>query len=177
MTRNTRLYKIIYKDKEIIYRTLTILELEYIDNISNNAHKNEEAAKCSLVDNHSLPFQILQQIGQDVLIKSQRIINDAELLDLTIKNKRNLVKNDTVLGLIRTVLEVMPSLSMEYLLNLTYTDLIETVCMCEILSNKVILKTIGPKEDTTIKNGHKYFGEEDNKTLADKIKDNEKFYK
>lgn len=184
MTRHTKLYKATFIDPttkeeiEIKFRTLTILELAYLRNISNNLHKSEEAGRCSIIDPpKNLHFSVLQQIGDTAITKSEAIMNDPDLLTLTIDNLRTSVRKDNLLNLIIRVLEVLPSISIEYLLSLTYKDFLEIVCLCEILSNKVILNVQNSKDSPPVEEvGGKQFFADDGKSLKDKIKENQKFY-
>jgi len=172
MTRNTKLYKVTIKGKDVYYKTLTIKELSIIDNINREFYKNEVAAKFALVDDVELDFPMLQQIGKDAIEKSNIVLYDEELYKITVENFRKAVNDDQFMIIIMKVLQVMPNLSIEYLFNQTTSDLIEIGCICEQLSNKRFFN-FSYNTSTDDVEGHTYF-QESGKTLKEKIEEGEK---
>lgn len=171
MTRNTQLYKINYKDQEVLYRDLTVLELSYLKNISNIALREEIAAKTAIIntDPNTIDWQILNQIGKDILIRSTNIVDNATLFELTVKEFRDNVQNDPTLLAISNITSILKNESVLELLNLTHKDLIELVCFCETRTNKKIFNVgKGP----IVKGTHLA---RDGKSLKEKMEELNKF--
>lgn len=136
MTRNTRLYKIKSTTQSYIYRDLTAKEIDFLDSIKNDTVRYEMAAKVALVDcDKSVPWPLLQQIGARVLEKSKDIIIDKDLFEITIKESRDKLESDTLMFLISHVIKYFPNESIIDLMNLTYKDLIELVCLAETMND------------------------------------------
>ena len=93
-------------------------------------------------------------------------ITDDIKFELTIKEFRSKVKNDSTLALIRHILETLKNESLLELLNLTHRDLIELGCICELIQGKSIFK-VGPQ----LKKGMKLASQEEVKSLQQKMKE------
>jgi len=207
MTKNTKFYKakVEGSDDTIIYRTLTVKELGIVNGIQNPAYKNELTAKLGITEGYStdLHYTAINQIGIDILNKSTEIMTDKDLFDIVVDTYRASVQDDTTLELIKHILTVMPNLSIQYLLDQTYADLIELVCFCENVSGKKIFQRksftqppmpADPFQDNSSKtlnlqgvdhtlspiqefDGKKYLHEDKEKSLVDKMKEDQKFFK
>tara|TARA_Y100000310_G_C20646608_1_gene797003 strand:+ start:466 stop:1128 length:663 start_codon:yes stop_codon:yes gene_type:complete len=147
MTRNTKLYKftlqIDHEDTEVQYRTLTIKELEFLDKIINKVHKHEHACKMALldIDIRDLNFTVIHQLGAQIIDKSASVMVDPQLFQLTVENFQATVPKDTVLNMLADIMKSMPNPpSYEFLINQTFTDLIELICFCEVLTGKKMFK-------------------------------------
>lgn len=163
MTRNTKLYKSKVNGQTIIYRTLSVKELSFLEEIENPGERNAMAAKIAITDGYStdIHYTAMNQIGQSALERSTMPLAE-EIFDVTVDTFRIKVQNDTALGLIKKIMEVIPNISIEFLLNQTLTDLIELICLCERMTGKKIFKTGGFSQQTnTIKEGLMQQGYED----------------
>lgn len=195
MTRNTKLYKSQIGDSTIVYRTLTALEISILNNITNPVKRSEMAAKMAVVEGNieDVHYSALQQIGDQAITNSMLVFSDNELFEMTVKEFRGSVSNDPVMNMIKSIISVLPSTSIEYLLNLNYKDLIELLCLCETLTNKKmfniegdagpVVRTGNPGQKVatghgvaTVGNDGKLEFADDGKSLAEKIKENQKFY-
>jgi len=176
LTRQTKLYKSTFDDKEVIYRTLNITEINVINNISNTYYKYDVAYDLAVINkDDEINYLIKQQIGKDIIESSALSLSDDMILSLTVDGFRESVKNDFTLTLIPQIMNVL-NVNLEYLLSLTIDDLIELTALCEIMTNKKIFKDIDmPKEDVAIKNDNPQFFPEDGKSLQDKMKELEGF--
>ena len=69
MTRQTKLYRVKEKDVEILHRTLTVLELTYLKNISNDGYRYEQACRLAVKegDLSKLHFSVLNNMGKDII--------------------------------------------------------------------------------------------------------------
>jgi len=147
MTPNTTLHKIKYNDKNIIYRDLTVLELSYFQNIKNEVMKKEFVARTCIIDptnTDEIPWPILQQVGHNSIEQSIRWVSDKQLFEILVKKYRNgLSEGDSPLAMIKKIIEVFPGQSITELLNLTWKDLIELVCLAEEISGKFIFNISG----------------------------------
>ena len=147
MTLNTILHKITYDKKIVIYRDLSVVELSYFMNIKNDVMRKEMAAKKSIIDpvNAELvPWPILQQIGNSTLEQSQKWISDKQMFEIMVKQAREqIAEGDTPLAMIKKIVEVFPGQSITDLLNLTWKDLVELVCLAEDISGKKIFNVGG----------------------------------
>ncbi len=205
MTRNTKFYKVTIDgyDDTIIYRTLSVKELGIVNGIQNPAYKNEMAAKLGITEGYStnIHFTAINQIGIAILSKSTEIIADKDLFDIVVDTYRTSVQDDTTLGLIKQILSVLPNLTLDFLLDQTYADLVELVCLCEGICGKKIFQrraftqppmpedpfqtgdtlnlqgvdhTLPPVKEFEGKN---YLQEDKELTLAQKMKVDQKFFK
>lgn len=178
MTRNTKLYRSKIKDKngkeiEIIYRDLTVNELSFINNIKSEDKKREYACKFALEGNYNLQWPAIIQVGEIIILKSRSVSEDRDLFELTVKDFRESIPQDSVLSLIGHICRVFPGTSVTDLLNLTYKDLIELVCLCEIATNKKIFDVqsiIG-----NVKRNGKTEFPDDGKSLKEKMDELKKF--
>lgn len=210
MTRNTKLFKITLDNgKEIQYRTLNITELQYISTIVNQAHQNETAARLAIVkgDIEYANFTVIHQIGKHVLDNSWFVVTDNEMFTLTIEDFRVKVENDTGLNMILEIMKVIPTTSFEYLSSLTFTDLIELMCICEKITKKKLfnintiqqnkpIQDIKPKpmlktnskpmdnellnildQEKTVSKDGHSYFAEDGKSMQQRMKEDKKFYK
>jgi len=145
MTRNTKLYKLKTKSKEYIYRDLTVNELSFLQNINNDARRNEIAGQLALYkdDPTNVPWPILDKIGLEAIKNSTIIMRDKNLFDITVKEVRNSVSNDEVISLIIKIATNLNE-SILKLINLTIKDLIELGCICEIITKKSVFNVKSP---------------------------------
>ena len=197
-TRNTKFFKTVVDD--IIYtdRQLSISEINMLDNMSNPYNKNNVACMLSLVEGYfeDIPWQKRQQIGTKVLEFSTEIIRNQEYLEAIAKKHQLRLANDEIIEMIKVILDIIPNTNIEYLLSLTVEDIIELVCICEKIANKRIFTFKGsnntmkvgdkkPTQDmpsslpdgTTIGDDGKLYFEDEGKSLKDKMKETNKFYK
>lgn len=146
MTRNTKLHKtkvtLNGKEEVVLFRDLTAGELGFLNNIKNDATRAEFAGRLALYDrNHKdLSWAILMQIGQKSMDQSNVIFSNDVLFEMTVKDIRNKIDNDTLLTAITFILKVLPGQSITDLLNLTPMDLIEIVCICEKIIGQNLLE-------------------------------------
>lgn len=205
MTRNTKLYKAKIDGTQIVlFRTLTVRELSFINGIKNPGIKNEMAAKIAITEGYSenIHFTALNQIGIDVINKSTDCIHDQELLSITVDSLRMIVQDDMALNLIKNIMAVIPNITFEYLMEQTYEDLLELLCLCELITGKKMFqnkqhfstpntvadpfngnKTVdlrGVKHtmpETVKKDGKTYLHEKDEISLEEKMKQDQKWFK
>lgn len=176
ITRNTKIYKATSeKGNEVLFRTLSVTELTLVDRIESIFHKNEMAYEIAAIEkNRNLNYFEIQQIGKDVINASMMLMGNDDLFELTIDELRASVKTDPILTIISNIIGVIPNVSLEYLLTLTYEDLLELGVFCEELTNKKIFKqktaTTRPTQDVEIKENKSFF-KEDGKSLQDKMKE------
>lgn len=146
MTRNTKLYKIsclVGKQKQdVYYRDLTALEYTYLSNLKNNVIKYEMAARNVILktDPDKIPIGPLLKIGEDAYNKISSFMNpeNHQLFDITISEFRESLKTDDIMIMIRYILTCIPGQSFTDLIKLNIKDLIEIVCMCEVMVGKPI---------------------------------------
>lgn len=148
MTRNTKLYQVTYLGKKIIYRDLTVKEVDFIDGIKDQILKSELAGKLALIeptDTIKVPAGILIQIGYNSLKNSVKNTRDKDLFEITVKEFRKNLEEESKspIPLIIEILKVLPGQSATDLMNLTYNDLIELVCACEKIKGAQILSVGG----------------------------------
>lgn len=152
MTRNTRLHKVNYNETEIIYRDLTVTEIDFLENIKKEVVKFEFAAKLAIIeptDTKDIPIGTIVQVGNNALSNSTKSARDKDLFEITVKEFRSSLENESAspLPLIAEVIKTVPGQSITDLLQLTYNDLIELVCLCEKIRNTQILSVgQGPKK-------------------------------
>lgn len=144
MTRNTKLHKIATDKLTIIYRDLTVKEVGFLNGINNQTLKYEFAAKLSIIeptDTKDIPIGLLIQVGQNTYKNSVNCSIDKDLFEIKTKEFRNLLESDMAspLPLISEIIKSVPGQSITDLLELTYEDLLELVCLCEKIREKQIL--------------------------------------
>ena len=139
MTRNTKFYKT--KGSDIYYRDLTTVEYNVLMNIKNAVIRNEMAGTIAInnKDPKDVPFETKVQIGEDIIYRTSRIIDDPALVDVYVGQFRDTIKKgDPIVTWISHITKVFPGTSVVDLLNLTAKDLIELVVLCEeIIGNKI----------------------------------------
>jgi hypothetical protein len=181
MTKNTKLYKIEHDGKTIIFRTLASNEIAFLNNINNIVYKYEQAAKLAIVEGYdsSINFMVMHQIGEQVLEASCASVNNDELFKLTVEDYRARIMDDTVMNMMFTIMDAIPSTSLEYLSSLTFNDLIEIMCMIERRTNKKLFDfTSIKREQGPRQEDHNFFDDPDSDiSLADKIKEDQKYFK
>lgn len=141
MTRNTKLYKFKSSGKEdIIYRDLTVEELNILKNIKNDAVKTEKAADYAVISGDpSWPIKI--EIGAIIIEKSNKCISDDELFEINVEEFRDKIKKDFFLSSCRQILSIMPSMNFTELNKMTNLDIIELLCLCESMTDKKLINT------------------------------------
>jgi len=177
LTRNTKMYKSSNSEGnvDVMCRSLTLLELNVIGKMTSHFHKCEFAFQLAYISGTKPNFFAQQQIGNDVIVDSNIEFNNMELFELTVEEMRHAVKDDNTLNLIHHISNSFPGTSLEYLLNLTFLDLIELGALCENITNKKIFTTTNSSANNIkINEGTKTF-EEDGKSLQEKMKDLAKF--
>jgi len=173
LTRNTKLCKATNEDGvEIIFRSLTITELKVLDNIVSQFHKAEIAFELGYISGGKPNFFLQQEIGRDIITASSLEINDETLFALTVDDMRASIDNDMIFNLIQHIISILPSTTIEYLLNLTYLDIIELAALCEKMSNKKIFTNT---QSASIKREDGFLSDDSGKSLQDKMKEMEKF--
>ena len=173
-TRNTKLYTATDGQQvSVIYRTLTISELSVIEKIHNSFYRSEIAYDLAYISGNDPHFLAKYQIGQDIIQASTLEVNDETLLVLTVEDFRVSVKNDLAFNLIPSIINVLPGTTIEYLLNITYLDLIELGTLCEKMTNKKIFNTTTAlsKPIDNVKDGKLFFDDNDGRSLQEKMKD------
>lgn len=157
MTRNTKLYKTSFMRNsekiEVLYRDLTTLELSFLFNIKNDISRYDMAASVAIYNYNpsEVPIGVKVKIGEEILSKALEIVNDIQLLEISVSEFRESVKKDDVMMCIKYILSIIPGQSFTDLLNLNFKDLIELVCLCEEITGKSIF-TFGGKKGTTLIN-------------------------
>jgi len=183
LTRNTKLFRAYSESgKTAIYKTLSISELSVIEKIESIYHKNEFAYQIGKVSGDDMNFFEEQQIGKQIINSSLILFENQNLFELTIDEFRETLDNDAVFTLISNIIGIMPNVSIEYLLSLTYEDIIELTVFCEKISNKVIFNTTASTAPTQrlnptpeiVEEGKTFF-QDDGKSLQEKMKESEKF--
>jgi hypothetical protein len=190
MTRNTKLYRVAMGGDEYVYRTLTVTELTFLGNISNEYYRHENAVKLALTEGsiYDLNYPAVNDLGKEVIKCSQSVITNDELFNVTVQSFRATVQQDTWMNMTFAIMNVIPGFTFEYLMNLTYTDLLELVCVAERVSNKKILNIrdaeggstpyMDPSQEPHKDSGPKYMPDDDEgMSLQDKIKADQKYYK
>jgi hypothetical protein len=179
MTRNTRLYKasIINNKKttSIIFRTLTIEELQLLISINNIHERNTLAGELSILKKQELGWQTIDQIGDYAIRYSTQVVEDADLFELTVRDVRDKVAKDSVLIAMTHILRLFPGQSITDLMKLTHLDIIELMCFAEIYGDKALFnvkgfKTSSPKKGMRLVNPTSEAG-----TLQDKMEELNKF--
>lgn len=179
-TRNTKLYKSTVFNQngdkvDVIYRDLNVEETTYIINLKNESKKREEAYKLAVDGEYHLSWPTILQIGETIILKSKNITEDDELFNLTVQDYRESVNNDSTFNLISQISRVFSGTSITDLLKLTYRDLIELVCLCEVMTNKKLFNVDGRiGKQNNPKNKQTEFPD-DGKTLQEKMKELKKF--
>lgn len=175
MTRNTKLYKTkTTSGKEIWYRTLSVEELSFLDGIKNDITRSEMAGKLAVYKGELTheDWALAITIGNKAIEYSTDVVADDRIFEITVKELRKKIVNDSALIAIKNILSVMPGQSVTDLLKLTYTDLIEMVCLGEILCGKPLINFGGdkapPKKGMHLINPAD-LSDEDGKTLQDKM--------
>lgn len=146
MTRNTKLYQVTYNNVKIIFRDLTVKEVDFIDGITNEVLKGELAGKLAIIeptDTKDVPIGVLLQVGSKAFKNSIKNKRDKDLYEIAVKDFRKKLEDESKspLPLIVEILKVLPGQSVTDLLDLTYNDLIELACMCEKIKGSQILNT------------------------------------
>jgi len=199
MTRKSKLLKVQYEDKDIYFRTLSIIELKCIDNVKNFAAKYELGAKFALSDGNDyiyLPWQMLQVIGKTSIERSQDVSSSKEVFDVTLRESIEGVKQDLFYSLILKILAKCPGMfSYTELLNQTMDDIIEISAGIEVVTGQKIIEfengkakkgmRLNPTAAEALSNtntsitkgsdGKTYF-QDDGVSLMEKIKENQKFF-
>jgi len=172
MTRNTKLHRVIIDGKRtnIYYRTLTINEVTFLNNINNKFDKHEQAYKLGVVEgaDNDLQFSAIALIGEQIIYNSVKDVDDPSLFSMNINEIRHKMDSDFTFSLISKLLGIFPNVSILDLLNLTYKDLVEMACLAEKMTNKKLFKD-SIKKDIITQENHNYFPD-DGTSLADKIK-------
>lgn len=162
MTRNTQLFKVKNGDNELICRDLTAIEISFLSNIKSVSMQREMAGRMCVmnVDPDTLKWQLVVQLGQTILERSNEIINNEKLEEIVINELRESVDYDYAFYLISKIKKVFPTESILELLNLNYKDLLELVVFAEKVSGQQILLS---KEEQTkhIKKGRKLINPHD----------------
>lgn len=174
LTKNTKLYSSTNgKTVNVTYRTLNVTELSIIERIKNPYLRSEMAYELGYISGNEPNFLAKHQIGLDIIESSNLEMNDETLLGLTIDDFRSSVKNDFVFNIITNIISVLPSTSIEYLLNLTYLDLLELGALCEKITNKKIFNVSQSltKTNEVVKDGKKFFDDNDGKSMQEKMKE------
>jgi hypothetical protein len=143
MTRNTKLYKATIqfnnKDTVIEFRTLTVSELGFLNGINSIIRKNEIAGRLAFTyPDIDLPWGTLCTIGERAISRSMYLLEDDDILEVTIKDIRQKLETDPIMGFIIAILRKMPSLSLSELLEMTPTDIIELACVVENITGTSI---------------------------------------
>lgn len=149
MTKNTKLHRIKHDKTEIIFRTLTINEVCFLNNIKDEVTRQEYAAKLAITeptDTSIIPWAIYIQVGLRAYQLSTKSIADKDIFEVTVKEYRQRIEEDTVspMPLIGEILKVFPGQSITDLMNMTYEDLIEIAALCETMTGKQILNVGRP---------------------------------
>ena len=182
LTRNTKLFRAHSESgKTAIYRTLNVSELSVIEKIESIYHKNEFAYQLAKISGDDMNFFEEQQVGKQIINSSLVLFDNQNLFELTIDEFRETLDSDAIFTLISNIIGILPSISVEYLLSLTYEDIIELTVFCEKISNKIIFNTntqqrtqhLNPTPEVI--NDGKTFFEDDGKSLQEKMKESEKF--
>jgi len=187
MTRNTRLFRIKFSTGAVTARSLTVEEVAYLDRLANYAKKCELAATMSIMDSTINNYRLeIFKIGEAVLENSVSIIHDPELFELTVQEFRNKVNNDTVSKMMLELMSKVPGTTFDFLLSRTHEDLMELMCMCEVITGKKSFNFSKSDNNTakfpenfktiTRDDGRTYF-EDDGKSIQEKMKEEEKHNK
>lgn len=136
MTRKTKLHSLTQMGLRVIYRDLNLRETTLLLGIKNETVRCEMAAKLAVIeptDTKGIPIGVMLQVGNNTLINSTKVASDKELCEIIIKEYRAELGEDSSspLALIAEILKVLPGQSFTDLLELTYEDIIELVCLCE----------------------------------------------
>lgn len=164
-----------YKGKDIIYRDLSVLELEYLGNIKNDVVRYEHAADLAITNSclSDVPWNIKVQIGKNAMLHSAKYVEDKDLFELTVKEARAEISNgNSVLHLIGKILEAFPGQSITELQNLTHKDLIELGCLAEHRTQRQIFNVKGAptkKKGARLVNPQGF--PDDGKDLSEKMKE------
>ena len=150
LTRNTKLYKITSsgkKKKDILYRDLNSIEYAFLNNIKNQAIRAEIAGYISIYnsDPNDVPLGIKIQIGNDVISRVESLLTSKQLFEITVNEFRDHIKHDDALMAIKQILSCLPGQSITELLKLNIKDLLEIVCLCELLINKPLFDFHGKR--------------------------------
>lgn len=177
-TRQTKLFRATDdKNIEVIYKTLSISELYFLDKIRNPLLKAEMAYDLGYISGNEPNFFAKHQIGLSIIHASSLEVNDDMLLGMTIDEFRSSTRNDNMMIIIMNILEIIPNTTIDYLFNLTYLDLLELGALCERMTNKKLF-TIDTKsvlaKTEKVGDGKSFF-QDDGKTLQDKMKEMKEF--
>ena len=146
MTRNTKLYKlsclIDRKKQDIYYRDLTVLEYTFLTNLKSDVIRYEMAGRIVItkINPDLIPIGPLLKIGEDAFSRTVSLLDpeNHQLFDITINEFRESLKTDDIMIMIRYILTCLPGQSFTDLIKLNIKDLIELVCMCEVIAGKQI---------------------------------------
>jgi hypothetical protein len=158
LTRNTRLYRTSFtrgtEKTEVYYRDLSTLELSFLSNIKNDTVRYDLAGQTAIynISPDLVPFGTRSRIGEEVLVKAETLINDPQLLEISVKEFRDNIKKDDVMMCMKYILSVLPGQSFTDLIKLNHKDLIELICLCEEITGKQIFNfgSIGKKRTTLV---------------------------
>jgi hypothetical protein len=174
MTKNTKLYKTTFKkDKktvDVYFRDLTILELEFLNNIKNEIIKNEIAGKISVynMEANKVPFPTLVMIGEQAISYSNKEVNDITLLEIFVSESREKLKEHYLYIGLKDILEAFPGQSITDLLKLTPRDIFELMCLAELILKRPLFKFGGfKKQGRTLVNPSQF--PDDGKSLQEKM--------
>lgn len=171
-TRHTKLYKATDgKSVNVVYRTLTVVELKVLENIKTQFTKYEMAYDLGYISGNEPNFFAKFQIGKDILDSSMLEISDDNLFELIVEDFRQEIGSDLILSLITNIIDVFPNTSLEYLFNLTIKDLIELGVLCERVTNKKVFNVGNTPKARLQKNNEQTFFDDDNKSLQEKMKE------
>lgn len=145
MTRNMKFYWAKWNGNRVKFRDLTVGEIGSLNLIKNDAERYEQAALRAIVDidPNTIDWPIRMEIGKEALLNSTNCIKDDQIFEVYVKDYRNSVKDDISLWCIDSIIKNYPGQSIIELMNLTYKDLIELVCSCEISSGKKLFNVEG----------------------------------
>lgn len=133
-------YKITFQDGDAItYRTLSAGELEFLDSIENESTREERAGILASGDNN-IPWQKLFLVGRRAIKRSKKTITDDTLFEIKVLEARKKISsNKSALSFIAKILQYFPNQSITELLDKTYDELIELLCLCEHVSGQQII--------------------------------------
>jgi len=198
-TRNMKFVRSNLHGIDYIFRQLSISEINMLDGMESGYYKNELACNICCIEGYleDLTWQEKQKLGNKILEFSTNLGKNSDYFETIAKKHQLRLNTDHTIDMIKIILENLPGVTIEYLLSLTYEDLIELVCVCEKLANKrfftfkstATAMKVGnkkPSQDlpsslppgTLISDDGKLFFEEtETATLKDKMRDANKFYK
>ena len=128
------------KKQEVYYRDLTAAELCAISNIKNAVIRNEFAANVSVIniDPADIDFASKVQIGEDILYRSSRLLEDPQVLDVVIAEFKEIINTDPIMAWLSHLTKYFPGTSIIDLLNLNVKDIVELIILAEGMSGDKI---------------------------------------